>query len=170
MQKTAFQTKEVEYPPILYTCGIWLKKDDGLNFYCPLTTNRKKVEAAKLAQAFYKNMRLEGSPNPFTIKLSFLKDVPLSKDLWLSNEELNPEIIGRMDFLLLATQKPNDFNILVTPAWKEERLLISTTTAIRKDAGAHETKAVMKQTDLYVSPEAKNAALYSIEEIIEVKI
>lgn len=167
-----FQTIKVNYPNKLYAGALWMKRDRFVPFF--LYSMQKDFSSLKkyAIEAIEKIREMSGEKSRvidtmLVIPVSFVKNYPLKKNMWDS-----PKVELQYDFRFVeyinAINKPDFYNMMVTPMFvksKKGKIFGYNAAFTFLKTNEEAVDSLTQMSDLYVNPEAKNAGIYSIEQV-----
>jgi len=168
-----FQSIKIYYPKKLYSTALWIKyKKRLLLFFL-----QKSFKSLKLIKTYSKDTidsiqktakgKVSLLDSILVFQTSFYKHYFLTKELW----DPSPYVFDKLqrNFLFIdAASKPEIYYLLVTPIIKEGKggnsFAYTAAFPFLKSQLAG-LKDLIRASDLFVSPEAKNCAIYKIDQV-----
>jgi hypothetical protein len=172
MKKVNFQSKVISYPSKLYLTGFFLYVHElnkhSIVFSFRLLPNLKAVRAYTSEILNNQNSsECKYLDTVLVVDLILQNNFPLKKEMW---EQDPPTVESHIKILNLidVVGKKEFYNLIVTPVISNNAKIDTDfylAFPALKTASDDEMVTLMKGSDMYVSPEAKNAALYSIKKM-----
>jgi hypothetical protein len=173
-KKPDFQSVKIDYPKKLYTYAFWVVSSDS-DMPTPIFSPRaiksfgSVKRSAKAAIKRSRGLDMHYLDYILVVPLTYQKDFKLKKEMWRQNNT-NIGFARRNVSLLEAFDKNKLYNVMVTPAiveilGKGKSLEMYIAFPMFKSASNAEIEALTRGSDMYVSPEAKNAAIYTIDDM-----
>ena len=165
-----YQTIEVKYPRQLYLVGVFVYRKDRLLPIILFEAYPSVDLACKDAKIVIKQLNKENKvvkDAALIIPISYQSDVPLVKKYW-DNPTINIGAIDRMVMFCDAVNEPNLHDLLITPRITKikgkNNFIYRTASVFHKNPTPVEIAGFLISSKFEVTPEAKNAALYTFDE------
>jgi hypothetical protein len=168
-----YQSIEIKYPPSLYATGILiLRNGKRLPFF--MSEAYVNIDlACKDAEIIIKHLqnrrrkKVVVPDKVVIVPITFRSDVPLFKKYW-KNPSVEISVIDRMEMFCNAINEPPLYEMMITPDIIKDKegtkIIFRTASVLKNNSPQKDIESFMLTSKVHVSPEAKTAAIYSIEE------
>ncbi len=166
-----FQTIDVLYPKTLFASWCWLKTRERFLPYMIECTfeNFDDLYEYTVSQIDLVQRRRGADEVLNTIGIALLSQtsfLPLKKEYWHAIDS-DTEVEDRIFNFLPALDTPEKYQIAVTPTFQiDSPLIVEYRIGFAFKTGHFgEAESLMKSSNLFVTPEAKKAAIYDIKDL-----
>lgn len=168
MKRVAFQSLDIEYPPKAYTFAAWALQNE-VHYPVPMRgvyTNLDEMEkdANKVIGNLieYPDKKSYIYDTILVLGLKYMEPVPLYRKYWMGKTESKTTEI--FTSFMLGFPDFRKLKALIIPIINNSKVDLSVGMFFTNPTKAALEK-YMASSDQFVSPEAKNAALYTIEDV-----
>lgn len=165
--KPQYCTRDIDFPPSLYLGFIWVHDNDGTELLIPASrlfgsTEKTLDYLSELQDTYYTLNRLVDE-DILIIPLTFKEKTEL-KPLHWTNDREERNLYAKLAPYIYAIREHKDSQILVvSQGFEDDFEKFGSAAAMNRDTDDKRLEKIIRNSDTYVDPSSKTAALYLLD-------